>query len=517
MKLVLLFAAVMAALLLNGAASEADTLQSRGAYLARAADCIACHTLPGGKPFAGGFRLTTPLGSIYSDNITPDKETGIGNETLADFERALRRGIARDGHQLYPAMPYPSYAKLTDQDVEALYGFFMKEVTSVRQEKRPNDIPWPLDMRWPLAIWNALFLDTSSYRPRSDHNAEWNRGAYLVEGAGHCGACHTPRGVAWNEQALDDGSPLYLSGGVLDFWSAPNLREDLGAGLGRWSTAELVEFLKTGHNREGTAFGSMVFVVRDSTPYLSDADLEAIAAYLKSLPPSNPSEARYAYDDATVKALHSGGISGNGELVYLGRCASCHGDDGRGKAPDVPPLAGNPTVLDADPASLVNIVLNGASPSATVEGTRDPQRMPEFRTQLSDERIAEVVSFIRGSWGNRGAAIPPAQVGAARRGTSSDQIVQGSPQRGASLVARLGCGACHAIPGIANADGLVGPPLDNIGSRTIIAGLLANTPRNMVSWLKSPQSILPGNAMPNIGLTDRDAGDIAIYLDTLRE
>ena len=332
-----------------------------GEYLARAGDCVSCHSAPGGKAFAGGLKMGSPLGNIYSTNITPDPETGIGGYSLADFDRALRQGIAKDGHRLYPAMPYPSYAKLTDADVAALYEFFMKQVPPVHQANRPNEIPSYLDFRWPLAIWSALFTDSGSYIAKSDHDAAWNRGAYLVQGLGHCGACHTPRGFAFQEKALDESSTDYLSGALLDAWYAPVLRGDQRTGLGSWSKDDIVSFLKSGHNKGGAVFGSMIDVVNNSTPYMSDADLSAIAVYLKSLPATS-SQPAYAYNDATTTALRGGHAAQPGAALYAGVCWACHGYDGKGFAPYTPALAGNPVVLDEDPSSLINLVLNGSNP-----------------------------------------------------------------------------------------------------------------------------------------------------------
>lgn len=396
----------------------------RGEYLARAGDCVACHSVPGGKAFAGGLKMGTPLGTIYATNITPDKETGIGDYSLADFDRALRRGVARDGHHLYPAMPYPSYAKLTDADVAALYQFFMKEVPPAHQANRPSEIPWPLNMRWPIALWNVVFMDRGVFQPRAGESETWNRGAYLVEGLGHCGACHTPRGLAWNEEALDSSRGKFLAGAMLDFWSAPNLRGDVNAGLGRWSKADLVQYLKTGHNRDGAVFGSMIDVINNSSPYLSDADLDAVATYLKSLPATAPDEKPWAYDAATTKMLRSGHPEGRGAALYLGQCVSCHVDTGLGFAPFLPPLAGNPTLLDKDPSSLINIVLNGSN-QIVIKGVPDAYRMPQFRINLSDQEIADVVTFIRKGWGNGGSAVTAADVAAMRKATdpSSDRVV----------------------------------------------------------------------------------------------
>jgi mono/diheme cytochrome c family protein len=396
---------------------------SHGEYLARAGDCVACHSVPGGKAFAGGLKMGSPLGAIYSTNITPDRESGIGTYSLEDFDRAVRRGIAKDGHRLYPAMPYPSYAKLTDADVAALYDFFMKQVPPVHQANLQNEIPRFLSFRWPLAIWNLAFTTSGSYVAKNDRNADWNRGAYLVQGLGHCGACHTPRGLAWQEKALDESSSSYLSGALLDAWYAPDLRGDVRTGLGTWSKDDLADFLKYGHNRGGTAFGSMIDVVNNSTPYLSDSDINAIAVYLKSLP-ATVAQQPVAYDDATTIALRYGHASQPGATLYSGACASCHGFDAKGFGPYTPALAGNPIVLDNDPSSLVNLVLNGSTP-LVVKGTPDPYRMPQFRLQYSDQEIADVVTFIRNGWGNQAPAITAAEVAKLRKTTdpTSDQVI----------------------------------------------------------------------------------------------
>jgi len=406
------------------ARSDTGAPASRGEYIARAGDCVACHSVRGGKAFAGGLKMGTPLGAIYATNITPDKETGIGDYSLADFDKAVRSGIAKDGHHLYPAMPYPSYAKLTDEDVRALYDFFMKEVPPVHQANIASEISWPLNMRWPISLWNVVFVDHSPYEAKRDHDADWNRGAYLVQGLGHCGACHTPRGLAWDEKSLDEGSNSYLSGAMLDFWSAPNLRGDVNAGLGRWAKEDIAEFLKTGHNRDGTVFGSMIDVINNSSPYLSDADVNAMAIYLKSLPGVDGSGAVFAANDETAKALRAGHVDATGAATYVGHCVSCHVDDGKGFAPYLPPLAGNPTVLDRDPSSLINLVLNGANP-IVVKGTPDAYRMPQFRIILSDSEVADVVTFIRNAWGNHGAPVTPEEVAEMRKRTdpSSDQVV----------------------------------------------------------------------------------------------
>ena len=394
-----------------------------GEYIQRLADCVACHSVPDGAPFSGGLKMGTPMGALYTTNITPDEATGIGRYSLQDFDNAVRRGIARDGHRLYPAMPYPSYAKLSDADVVALYRFFMKQVPSVRQANLKNEIPTLLSFRWPLAIWNYLFAPSGSYIAKPGRDVAWNRGAYLVQGPGHCGACHTPRGIGMQEQALDDSDPRYLDGAELDAWYAPSLRGDMRTGLGTWSENDIVEFLKHGHNRVGTAFGSMTEAVNNSTSHLSDSDLGAIASHLKSMPATSAHQA-VAYDSATTAALRDRPTTLPGGSVYAGVCVSCHGFDGKGFPPYIPALAGNPVVLDNNPSSLINLTLNGSIP-LVAKGTPDAYRMPQFRQQLSDQDIAEVVTFVRNGWGNQAPAVIAAQVAKLRKTTdpSSDQVI----------------------------------------------------------------------------------------------
>jgi mono/diheme cytochrome c family protein len=405
------------------AADGAGPAHKGDEYAARAADCVACHSIPGGKAFAGGLKMDTPLGAIFSTNITPDPETGIGRYSLADFDLAVRQGIAKDGRRLYPAMPYPSYAKLSDADVAALYRFFMKQVPPVHQANRRNEISPLLGIRWPLAIWNYFFAPSGSYAAKPGHDAAWNRGAYLVEGPGHCGACHTPRGIAIQEKALDESGSNYLAGTELDGGFASSLRGDMRTGLGIWSAKEVGEFLKYGHNRIGTAFGSMTEAVNNSTSYLSDSDAHAIATYLKSLPATSPQQA-VVYDNATTAALRNRPAAQPGGAIYAGTCASCHGFDGRGFTPYMPAIAGNPVVLDHDPSSLINLMLNGSIP-LVARGMPDAYRMPQFRQQLSDEDIADVVSFIRNGWGNQALAVTAAEVAKLRQTTdpTSDRVI----------------------------------------------------------------------------------------------
>lgn len=381
-------------------------LVARGEYLAHAADCVACHSAPSGAAYAGGRGMHFSLGTIYSTNITPDVATGIGGYTEADFDHALRLGIAKDGHHLYPAMPYPSYAKIADADVAALYAYFMRAVKPVNQPNRATGISWPLNMRWPLALWNWAFLDTKRYQNDSGHDVQWNRGAYLVQGLGHCGACHTPRGWLFQEKALSQASSAYLSGARLDNWSAVDLTGDAGFGLGRWSEADLVQFFKSGHGGGATAFGSMIDAINYSTQYLSDEDNAAMAHYLKSLAPAHPDSAprNWTYDASTADALSASRTTAPGAALYQHYCEGCHRIDGKASAPYIPALAGNAAVLDRDPISLINITLNGSAP-VVVGNVPDAYRMVSFRELLNDQQIAEVITFMRTSWGNAASEV----------------------------------------------------------------------------------------------------------------
>ncbi|EJJ27076.1 cytochrome c [Rhizobium sp. CF142] len=400
----------------DGAAIERPpiTLQ-QGEYAARLGDCVACHSIKDGPAFAGGLEMGTPLGSIFSTNITPDKQTGIGNYTLADFDNAVRRGVAPDGRRLYPAMPYPSYEKLSDGDVLALYNYFMNHVEPVHQANRPSRIPPPLNMRWPLAFWNSLFTD-GAYRSDRTKDASWNRGAYLVQGPGHCGACHTPRGLAMQEVSLDGGKPQFLSGTNLDGWYVPSLRNDHNTGLGRWSEQDIVAYLKDGRNQHGVVFGPMAEVVNNSTAFVSDEDLSAIAHYLKSFEGDPERDGKpWVYKPGLLQSSSTTGAMSvlPGAQAYAARCGFCHGPDGKGRSPWMPPLAGTSAVLSKDPASMINITLNG-SLRVVSGGTPDLYRMPSFREQLSDQQIADLMTYIRSSWGNEAPPVAAQAVGAMR-------------------------------------------------------------------------------------------------------
>ncbi len=389
-------------------ASNADQQQiARGEYLARAGDCIACHTARNGRPFAGGLAITTPLGKIYSTNITPDAKTGIGTWSFDDFAALMRHGETKAGYAVYPAMPYPSYSRVNDADMHALYAYFQHGVLPVDQANRTNGIPWPLSMRWPLKIWRAMFAPAPApFAEVAGKEVSVARGAYLVEGLGHCGSCHTPRGVALQEKALSNqDGPIYLAGGgSIDGWIAPSLRNENGGGLADWSEADIAEFLRTGRNHRAASFGAMNDVVVDSMQFMTDADRASIAQYLKSLPPTsrNAHGAAYVYDPAVSKAFYSGVVPQvPGAQIYLDRCAGCHRSNGNGNGKAFPALAGNAVLQTANPTSAIHIVLSGGAMPATITAP-STQTMAPYADVLNDQQVADVVTFIQTSWGNSG-------------------------------------------------------------------------------------------------------------------
>lgn len=389
------------------AGESGQDLVKRGEYLARAGDCTACHTSEGGQPFAGGLPMKTPIGTIYSSNITPDKTYGIGDYSYDDFRKAVRQGIAKNGETLYPAMPYPSYAVVSDDDMHALYAYFMQGVQPVSEPDKASDIPWPLSMRWPLAIWRHMFApDVKPAVAASGEDPELARGRYLVEGLGHCGACHTPRAITMQEKALNNSDgDLFLSGSSspIDGWDASDLRGDNREGLGRWSTDDIAQFLRYGRNDHTAAFGGMTDVVQHSLQYMSNDDIQAIARYLKSLSPKDPKQPAFTADDSVAQALLKGDDHMTGAASYVDSCAACHKTDGTGYPRFFPALKGNPVVLAKDPTSLIHIILTGDTLPG-VEGAPSAITMPAFGWRLNDQKVADVVNFIRSSWGNNASS-----------------------------------------------------------------------------------------------------------------
>ncbi|WP_069384993.1 cytochrome c [Halomonas caseinilytica] len=402
--------------------ADADDLVERGAYLARAGDCAACHTAPEGKPFAGGLGIESPFGTIYSTNITPDPEYGIGHYTEEQFAAALRDGKRADGANLYPAMPYPSYANLTDEDVHALYAYFMQGVESVATQPPETSLGFPFNQRWGITAWNWLFADQETFTPKADRNALTERGRYLVEGLGHCGSCHTPRGIAQQEKALDDGDDAYLAGAELNGWWVPSLRAGKGGdgqGIEGWDTQAIVDYLKTGRNVHATVGGEMTSVIAHSTSHLTDLDLTSIAQYLKSLPANPANESVASADEReqatreTAARLTSAKHLSDGERLYIDNCAACHFNAGEGADRVFPQLAGNSLINADDLTGLIHTILAGARPPATP--TIPAQLpMPGFSWRLSNEEVATLATFVRGAWGNDAEPVTAEQVARVR-------------------------------------------------------------------------------------------------------
>lgn len=403
-------------------APDSKELVSRGAYLARAGDCIACHTAPKGKPYSGGAPIGTPMGVIYSTNITPDLETGIGHYGMDNFVKVMREGVTDDGDHLYPAMPYTSYAKVSREDLSALYAYFMQGVEPVRKSNHPTKLRWPLSIHSLMVVWNGLYLKKDEYAADPNKSVSWNRGAYLVQGLGHCGGCHTPRGVLGQEKAESEkDGRQYLSGAKLDNWYALPLTGDRKTGLYAWSKDEIAEYLKTGRTERIAAVGMMADVVAKSTQYLTDQDLMAIAEYLKSLPPShdegpgNADAAMQASDvSAAMRALSADDTGMRGARAYLDNCNACHLSDGSGVKRTFPNLVKNEAVNANDPISLIHIVLAGGAMPST-QTAPSAFAMPDFGWRLSDAEVANVLSFIRGNWGNSAAVVSPDKIGRVRK------------------------------------------------------------------------------------------------------
>jgi alcohol dehydrogenase (quinone), cytochrome c subunit len=379
-------------------ATDTASLVEQGRYLANAGNCVSCHTRPGGAPFAGGVPFETPLGTIYSTNITPDVQSGIGKWSGADLRRAMHEGIAPDGSHLFPAFPYTSFTKVRDADVDAIYAY-LRTLTPVRYTPPRNGALF--SMRPALALWNRLFFREGRFAPDPAQSAEWNRGAYLVEGLGHCSACHTPRNLFLAEQP---GNP-YLGGSIqgdvpkdkVRRWFAVNLTSQKH-GLGSWSVADITRYLQTGVSSRAGTFGPMNEVIVNSLKLLTPADLHAMAAYVKGLP--GP-----AYTGEVVApALAAAGAS-----IYKDRCEKCHGSSGRGGFFSGPPLAGSAVVQAEGPASLINIIIYGPTmPQGVSSGAWET--MPSYGDILDDLQVAAVSNFIRGSWGNRAAPVSAADV-----------------------------------------------------------------------------------------------------------
>ncbi|HQR10692.1 MAG TPA: c-type cytochrome [Casimicrobiaceae bacterium] len=386
-------AVCLAALTFASPSSAQATLIQRGEYLARAGDCVSCHTAPGGAPFAGGLRLDTPFGYMLAPNITPDAETGIGRWSDADFYRALHDGVNKHGQDMYPTMPYDFYTRASREDVDAIYAY-LRTVKPVRNEVQVNHLHFPFDQRWSMAAWRELYFTEGTYKPDPSRSASWNRGAYLVEGFGHCSDCHSPRNLLGGIEKSKD-----FNGAVIDGWFALDLTSDIATGLGTWTADEIATYLKTGTYKDRTtALGPMAEVIRNSLSFLVADDLRAMAEYLKSIPPeSRLRTGRRAPDPTRTR----------GAKLYTDNCSGCHQAMGRGLPGVFPPLAGNGVVVAADPGNILKVI-DGGIPA---RGAYIP--MPGFKDKLTDQQVAEVANYIRTSWGN-GAAPNATPEGVAR-------------------------------------------------------------------------------------------------------
>jgi mono/diheme cytochrome c family protein len=380
----------------NGSAAKPDPdLIAKGEYLARAGDCIACHTAREGRTFAGGLAMPTPFGTLFTSNITPDPETGIGKWTADQFYQMMHTGRSPDGGLLYPAMPFASYTKVTRADSDAIYAYLMS-VPPVEQPNRPHDLRFPYNNRSLILGWRTLFFREGEFKPDPTKSAEWNRGAYLVEGLGHCGMCHTPI------NALGGSSESQaFQGGLIPMqdWYAPSLTSNREAGVGAWTIEEISDLLRTGVSMRGAVYGPMAEVTYNSLQHLTPEDTRAMAVYLKSLGQETPPPAT-----SDVPTSEGSLLLALGKTVYDQHCASCHGSEGEGKPPPYPPLAGNQSIQMSSAVNAIRMVLNGGYPPGTAGNPR-PYGMPPFAQTLSDNEVAAVVTYIRTSWGNRGAAV----------------------------------------------------------------------------------------------------------------
>jgi mono/diheme cytochrome c family protein len=357
----------------------------RGRYLAVVGDCAACHTKPGGKPFAGGLPIETPFGKVVAPNITPDNETGIGLWSAEDFVRAVRQGIRRDGAHLFPAMPYTYYTRVSRDDVLAIRAY-LETMPAVDNSVSTDQLPFPLSLRADMAAWNALYFKFGAIRPNPNKSAEWNRGAYLAQGLMHCGMCHTPKNIAGGDKTGEQ-----LQGYALQGWFAPDLTTDPRRGLGSWSIDDIVTYLKTGHNRFAAATGPMAEEVAKSSSEMTNADLHAVATWLKDQPA--PKEASTRPIDAADKTMELGAA------IYADECSACHTPNGAGIAGLFPTLAGAPSVQSTDPTSMIRVVLAGTQSVATNSAPTAPA-MPAFAWLLNDRQAAAVLTYIRNTWGN---------------------------------------------------------------------------------------------------------------------
>jgi mono/diheme cytochrome c family protein len=367
----------------------------RGHYLTIVGDCAACHTLSGsGHEFAGGRPIETPFGELLAPNITPDPTTGIGAWTDDEFDNALTKGTGRNGTHLYPAMPYTYYTKVTRDDALAIRAY-LNSVPAVHNPVKSNQLPFPLDIRASMVVWNRLYFTPGPFTPVTGKSDQWNRGAYLTEGLGHCGMCHTPKNFLGGDE-----TGKKMQGYALQGWFAPDITNDARHGLGAWSIDDIVTYLKTGHSNTSAATGPMSETLNLSTSRMTDDDLKAIAVYLKDQSGTEPQSAPPAPDQATVKA---------GTQIYADECSGCHKSDGKGIPGLFPALRGSAVVQQSDPTTLLHVVLRGARSTGT-PGAPTAAAMPQFAWVLNDDQVAAVVTYIRNAWGNAAPAVSAGDV-----------------------------------------------------------------------------------------------------------
>jgi mono/diheme cytochrome c family protein len=360
-------------------------LVDRGRYLAKAADCMPCHTSGSDKPFAGGLKMDTPFGAIYSPNITPDPETGIGKWSFDDFRNAVHAGIRADGKYLYPAMPFDAFAKINEGDLQAMWAYF-RSLPPTRQQNRANDLSFPFNIRTGMLVWRTLFFSERPLSPDPQKDAQWNRGAYLVEALGHCGDCHTPR----NLMGATIASKRF-QGTQIDQWYAPDITAETLANVNRWDQAKLVAFLRSGSAANSTSLGPMQEVVHDSLSSLTASDLDAMATYLLD------GRGGEGAPKPTPVAKLAPAVEKHAAELYADNCASCHQTNGQGVAGSVPPLASNPAVVARRPYNVLAAVLQGLPARANV------MAMPSFAGALNDADVANLANYLRTSWGNQSA------------------------------------------------------------------------------------------------------------------
>jgi mono/diheme cytochrome c family protein len=378
--------------------ANGDATVQRGRYLVALGDCMACHTQAGGAPFAGGRAVQTPFGTLFSANITPDKDSGIGDWTADQFYRALHEGIDDEGHHLYPAFPYNYYTGVSRADSDAMFAYF-KSLQPVRHDFERNKLPFPFNQRWLLTFWNWMFLDKGPYKADPSKSAQWNRGAYLVQTLGHCEACHTAKnflGAPKHDQAF--------RGGTFATWYAPDITGNRRAGIGGWTDDALREFLRQGMNVHSAASGEMGEVVAFSTSQMNDQDLQAVVTYLRGLPASP--EPEVAQPDAAVMK--------QGQAIFQDSCSACHRMDGSGVPRYFPPLQQDANLQQSDPTSVLHFILGGTR-KVPNDRAPTPLAMPAYDWKLDDQQIAAVATFVRNSWGNRAAPVSADQVARLRK------------------------------------------------------------------------------------------------------